>query len=119
MTDTTRPATPKRGRPLGLRKTGGRQKGTPNRSTAAVRDFILKHADPFPLLAKVVKGRRIKVPDPENPAKVITRIPTMDERIAAARVLAPKIAPDMRENTLKGDGMPLAVSINLGPGKAA
>jgi len=115
MTEPTK----KHGRPKGLPKTGGRKKGVPNRTTAQIRDFIVNHADPFPLLARVVKGRKIKVPDPDDPSKTVRRIPSLEERIAAARVLAPKIAPDMRENTLKGDGVPLAVNINLGPGKAA
>lgn len=109
----------KRGRPKGLPKTGGRKRGVPNRTTAQIREFIAKHADPYPFLAAVYKGRKIKVPDPENPGKAVRAFPTLDQRLIAAKILAPKVAPDMRENTLKGEGVPLSVNINLGPPKAA
>ncbi len=48
----------KPGRPKGLPRTGGRAKGTPNRTNQITRDFIVKNGAPVAFLCSVVKGRR-------------------------------------------------------------
>ncbi len=62
-TSTSAPEAPpaKRGpgKPRGLPKSGGRVKGTPNRSTVQTRDRIQELADPIQFLADVMAGKRM------------------------------------------------------------
>ncbi len=48
------------GKPRGLPKSGGRQKGTPNRSTVQTRERIQELADPIAFLADVMAGKRMR-----------------------------------------------------------
>tara|TARA_B100000809_G_C14732210_1_gene385418 strand:+ start:13 stop:270 length:258 start_codon:yes stop_codon:yes gene_type:complete len=47
-------------RPKGTPKTGGRQKGTPNRVNAASRDRIEQEADPIGFLIRIVRGEALE-----------------------------------------------------------
>jgi hypothetical protein len=106
----------RRGRPPGLAKTGGRKKGTPNKTRVATVERIMKEADPLLFLCKVCRGDRLTAA-PEHGAKRRSWVyPTVDQRLDAARILAKKVLPDLRSTELSGNpGNPLTVSINMTP----
>ena len=106
MAETTT-ATPKRppGRPKGYPRSGGRAKGTPNKSTVLGRDFIIKRGAPIEILCKIAKGEKIQAAaDSARASKREGIYPTIDQRLTAARILASKIVPDMKSVDLSGDG---------------
>ncbi len=111
-------AQPKRpsGRPKGYPKSGGRAPGTPNKSTQLGRDFIIKRGAPVETLCKIAKGEKIMAAaDTASAAKRDGIYPTIDQRLAAARILAAKIVPDLKSIEHAGPaGEPLSVHINLG-----
>ena len=91
-------ATPKRkpGRPKGLPRTGGRAKGTPNKKNQVTRDYVIKEGAPLEFLCRVVRGTRIlAAPEPEAKKRTWV-IPTLEQRIHAATILARKIVPDLK-----------------------
>ncbi len=103
----------KPGRPKGYPRTGGRQKGTPNKATALGRDFIVKNGTPIQVLCKIAKGEKLMAAAEET-TKRIGIFPTLDQRLAAARILAAKIVPDMKAIEHTGaEGEPISVRINL------
>ena len=109
--------TPKRppGRPRGYPRSGGRAKGTANKSSQLGRDFIISKGAPIELLCKVARGEKIQCADAESASKRSGIYPTIDQRLAAARILAAKIVPDMKSVELGGPfGEPLSVKISLG-----
>ncbi len=115
MTDIT---TEKRkpGRPKGYPRSGGRAKGVPNKSSQLGRDFIIRRGAPIEILCKIARGEKIQSADPESASKRCGIYPTIDQRHAAARILAAKIVPDMKAVEVSGPlGEPLSVRINLGP----
>ena len=112
MTET--PDKPKRGpgRPKGLPRTGGRPKGTPNRTNQITRDFIVREGAPVDFLCKVVRGRRFSVADKPGDGERAKQYPTLDQRLAAARILASKIVPDLKSVEHAGeDGGDLIIRI--------
>ena len=116
MTET--PDKPKRGpgRPKGGGKVAGsgRKPGTPNRTNAVTREFIIKEGAPLQFLCNVVKGRRFSTAKEPGDAKRVHVFPTMDQRLNAARILAGKVMPDMKAVEHTGAaGEPLSVRINL------
>ena len=115
MTVTDKPKRPP-GRPKGQPRTGGRAKGTANKSTQIGRDFIIKRGAPIEVLCKIAKGQKIQAAaDTASAAKRHGIFPTIDQRLAAARILAAKICPDMKAVEIAGpQGEPLSVRINLG-----
>ena len=112
------PEAPKRkpGRPKGYPRSGGRAKGTANKSSQLGRDFIIRRGAPIETLCKIAKGEKIQAAaDTASAAKRNGVYPTIDQRLAAARILAAKIVPDMKSVELAGPlGEPLSVNINLG-----
>ena len=113
---TTETAKRKPGRPKGYPRTGGRKPGTPNKSTQLGRDFIIKRGAPIETLCKISKGEKIQAAaDTASASKRKGIFPTVDQRLAAARILAGKIVPDMKSIEHAGPlGEPLSVRINLG-----
>ena len=110
----TDPKAPKRaGRPPGLPKTGGRVRGTPNRVNAISRDFIISHGAPVEILCKIAKGEKIQAAaDAASSSKRQGIYPTLDQRLAAARILASKIVPDLKSVEHAGeDGGNLVIRI--------
>lgn len=77
-------------KPKGLPKSGGRQKGTPNKQTAAVKDMVLaalgnvgginyleRQAEQNPQAFMTLVGKVIPLQvggDPDNPLKSVTEI---------------------------------------------
>jgi hypothetical protein len=101
----------KRGRPRGLPKTGGRQRGTRNQISADLRQEIIEHANPVKFLADVVAGRRIRVGPVAGPGAGKHEYPTVAQRMTAATVLLGKLLPDVKATELSGpDGEPLEVA---------
>ena len=95
-----------RGRPPGQPKTGGRRKGTPNKSRTATLDQINSYSDPIGFLEKVCRGLLVECRDPDNndpKAAILTR-PSMEQRINAATILSKKVLPDSRAVELGGPG---------------
>jgi hypothetical protein len=72
-------------RPSGLSKTGGRQRGTPNRKTAETIAAAQAHGQlPHEFLCAVAQGREID-----------GHIPTFEQRLDAAKAAAPFYAPKL------------------------
>lgn len=86
----------KPGRPRGLPKTGGRQKGTGNRVTADLRQLIIDQAKPDKFLADIVTGRRVRVGPQAGPGEAIYEYPTLEQRLKAAAILLGKVLPDIK-----------------------
>jgi hypothetical protein len=84
----------------------GRKKGTPNRVTTIGRNFIIKKSMALPFLCDVSAGRKIKVPDPNNPRRMIKVYPTRGERLKAASIIAPMIVPTLKAVELSGKLLP-------------
>ncbi len=108
---------PKRGpgRPKGYPRSGGRQKGTPNKDRAATIERIMREADPLLFLCKVARGDRMAAAAEPGAKKKTWWVPTGDQRISAAQTLARKVMPDMKSIEHAGPlGEPLSVRINLG-----
>ena len=59
MSDTEKPKRPP-GRPRGYPRSGGRAKGTPNKSSQLGRDFIIKKGAPIETLCKISKGEKVQ-----------------------------------------------------------
>ena len=93
------------GSPKGYPKSGGRKPGTANKSTQLGRDFIIARGAPIETLCKIAKGEKIQAAaDIASAAKRNGIYPTIDQRLAAARILAGKIVPDMKSVDLSADG---------------
>ena len=117
MADT---ATEKRkpGRPKGYPRSGGRKPGTPNRKNAITRDYIIKNGCPLSVLCSIAKGEKIQAADTESASKRAGIFPTIDQRLAAARILAAKVAPDLKSIDLAGgDGAPFVFQFIAGHAK--
>ena len=101
---------PKRkpGRPKGYPRSGGRQPGTPNKVSQLGRDFIIKRGAPIEILCKIAKGEKVMAAeDSASAAKRGAVFPTIDQRLAAARILAAKIVPDLKSVGVSNeDGSP-------------
>jgi hypothetical protein len=96
------------GRPKGLPRTGGRQKGTPNRTTTAQRDLIITKYQPVEFLGRVMLGQRIRTGPQAGPGKVAFAYPSLEQRIKAAELLVRKVLPDLSASEVTGkDGEPL------------
>lgn len=89
--ESTEEAPRRRGRPKGLPRTGGRQKGTPNRLTTDAKLRIDRSGDPIGFLCKIVRGRPIK-----------GEAPTLEMRLTAAAKLLDKIAPTLKSAEVSG-----------------
>ena len=115
MSDIEKPKR-KSGRPKGYPRSGGRKPGTPNKSTQLGRDYIIKHGCPIEILCKVSKGEKVMAAADIATAAMRNGVyPTIDQRLAAARILAAKICPDQKAVEVSGPlGEPLSVKINLG-----
>ena len=115
MPETTTEKRPP-GRPKGYPRSGGRAKGTPNKASQLGRDFIIKRGAPIEKLCKIARGEKIQAAaDTASATKRTAIYPTVDQQLAAARILAGKIVPDMKSVELAGPmGEPLSVRINLG-----
>ena len=88
----------------GRPKTGGRAPGTPNRDRSLTIKRIMTTADPIAFLCRVVNGEAM-----DGVA------PTMADRIAAARVLAAKVMPDLKQVAVDDGGSLVQVVLQLGP----
>ncbi len=110
--------TPKKrggGKPKGLPKTGGRKKGSPNRTHIMTAEQITKLADPLGLLCQIARGVRLAAALSPGSNKNTFMFPTLDQRITAAQTLARKVLPDQKAVEHSGPrGEPLSVRINLG-----
>ncbi len=108
------PAKRGRGRQKGMPRPpgAGRKKGTPNRLTTIGREFIIKKSMALPFLCDVSAGRKVRIADPNNPARKITVYPTFEQRLKASGIVAPMIVPALRAVELTGkDGAPVALTL--------
>ena len=92
------------GKPKGLPKSGGRQKGTPNRSTVQTRDRIQELTDPIGFLADVMAGKRMTAAGELGDMKKTWFFPTLTQRIQAGETLLRKLLPDLKSQELTGAG---------------
>ena len=98
---------PKRGpgRPKGLGKVpgSGRKKGTANKHSAKMREYIAKHSGDITFLCQVAAGKRFFAADPQDPTKRIYLYPTGEQRLQATQILARKHVPDLKGVELTSD----------------
>ena len=92
------------GKPKGLPKSGGRVKGTPNRSTVQTRDRIQELADPIAFLADVMAGKRMTASGEPGDMKKTWCFPSLAQRIQAGETLLRKLLPDLKSQELTGAG---------------
>lgn len=83
------------------KKTGGRNKGTSNKVTSAVR-LAIEAADPNGFLIHVMNTGKIKTTDPDTNQVTYEDVSGL-ERIRAAQHLSRKITPDAKEDPIKFD----------------
>ena len=103
------------GRPKGLGRVpgSGRQKGTPNRTTAELRQQITA-ARPVEFLIKVAEGRRVRIGPQAGPGLPTYAYPSLEQRLRAAELLMKKILPDLTAAEVTGPGGgPLQVERSL------
>ena len=81
---------------------GGRPKGSRNKLTVTARERIAREADPIGLLIDVAKGNPIQAAKEKDTDDVALVRPTLEQRIAAAQMLARKVAPDMKAIEVDG-----------------
>ena len=85
----------------------GRKPGTPNRTTAELREQITA-ARPVEFLIKVVQGRRIRIGPQGGPGEAAYAYPSLEQRLRAAELLMKKILPDLTAAEVTGaDGGPI------------
>ncbi len=114
MPETKAPKRPP-GRPVGHPKSGGRKPGVPNRKNAITRDYIIKNGCPLNILCQIAQGKKIQAADTESASKRVGIYPTVDQRLNAARILAAKVAPDLKSIDLAaGDGSPFVFQFIAG-----
>ena len=66
----------------------------------------------LPFLCDVSAGRKVRIADPNNPARKVTVYPTFDQRLKASGIIAPMIVPTLKAIELGGkDGGPLALTL--------
>ncbi len=110
-TSAPAPAAPTKrgpGKPKGLPKSGGRVRGTPNRSTVQTRDRIQELADPIGFLADVMAGTRMVAAGEPGDRKKTWCYPTLAQRVQASETLLRKLLPDLKATEITGaDGAPL------------
>ena len=70
----------------------GPQKGTPNRTTAELRQQITA-ARPVEFLIKVAEGRRVRIGPQAGPGEAAYAYPSLEQRLRAAELLMKKILP--------------------------
>lgn len=75
----------------------GRTPGVPNRLTMAMRERIATECDPIGFLSSVMKGEA--QPYHEAGAE-LQHVPTMDQRMTAARSLVGKVCPDAKDRPI-------------------
>ena len=80
----------------------GRPKGSTNRLTVTARERIAREADPIGFLIDVAKGKPIEAATEKDTDEVTMVRPTLEQRIAAAQMLARKVAPDMKAVEIDG-----------------
>jgi hypothetical protein len=74
-------------------KHGGRKAGTPNKLTAETRERIGQQADPIGFLAKIMDGEAVACAPMKEGTAAVPVVPTLDQRLSAARILADKQVP--------------------------
>jgi hypothetical protein len=82
-------------------KSGGRGKGSPNKTTVATRARIERDADPIGFLTKIQKGEVIKAAVIKEGDISVDVAPTLDQRMTAAKILADKMVPNARSALVK------------------
>ncbi len=101
----------KPGRPKGYPKSGGRARGTPNRSTVQTRERIQELTDPIKFLADVMDGKRMVAASEPGDMKRTWAYPTVAQRVQAGETLLRKLLPDLRSQELTGNIQPVITAI--------
>ncbi len=103
------------GRPKGHPKTGGRRKGTPNRTRVQTLERIESECDPIDYLCRLARGLQFEAAAEAGGTVKVKMYPTLDQRTDAAKILARKVLPDQKSIEHAGPlGERLSVRINLG-----
>ena len=84
-------------------RTGGRQKGTPNKASVATWDRIESEADPIGFLARVMNGQPIEASPSKQGEDSVQVFPTLDQRLTAASQLSRWMPPPPRVRPINMD----------------
>lgn len=111
LDDPAVPLVRKRGRAPGSPRVAGsgRKAGTPNKTTADVRQQIIDRAAPVDVLVAIAAGKRmrcgseIKLVDGRPRSVPIWQQPTIEQRLKAASTLLHKVAPDLKASEITAD----------------
>jgi hypothetical protein len=79
---------------------GGRKRGVPNRTTAATRERIEQLADPVAFLSAVMNGETINGAVEKDDQFAAELMPTVDQRMNAAKWLLDRLLPPAKGRTL-------------------
>ena len=109
MTDLVSPERRKPGRKPGCEKIpgSGRKPGGKNKVSADFRSIVLTRGKPLEVLCDISRGVKIRVGPQAGPGQPAYVYPTMQERAAAAKILADKIFPAGLPELAGKDGAPL------------
>ena len=84
-------------------RTGGRQKGTPNKASVATWDRIESEADPIGFLARVMNGQPIEASPSKQGEDSVQVFPMLDQRLTAASQLSRWMPPPPRVRPINMD----------------
>lgn len=94
------------GRPKGYPRTGGRRRGTPNKLTGDVKQYILREGRVLERLFKIARGQKVRASRPDGAAATI--VPPLDAQIRALIALLDRAVPSLKSQEISGkDGEPL------------
>jgi hypothetical protein len=89
-------------------RTGGRRKGSPNRNTAATRERLATMGDPLAFLVSIMHGEPVTGATEKDGTTAESMLPTVDQRLHAAKVLADKLVPNAKDRTITFTCPPMA-----------
>jgi hypothetical protein len=92
------------GRPKGLPKTGGRQKGARNWTHPEIRAELLDKSNALDVLAAIVRGDKLYAGPHGTVGKAGWRVPTLTQRLRALEIVLAKVVPDLKASELTGAG---------------
>jgi hypothetical protein len=82
---------------------GGRKRGVPNKTNAATRERIEELADPVAFLSAIMNGEAAKAAVTKDADIAMEILPTMDQRMNAAKWLLDRLIPAAKGRALALD----------------
>ena len=92
---------------------GGRQRGTPNRSSVRTWERVEREGDPIAFLCSVLRGDPIQASPSKQGENATEIIPTLDQRLTAASQLSRWMPPPPRVRPIAMDLPPLTTAEDM------